>query len=894
MTFGALFTQVTGFFDRRFQTTYFLPSLLFWGLLIVIWFAGQGNIAAVEGLWKGEGAVWVIRLVVFFAWLVIFANVLASLSSDLLRLYEGYWNFPLSGPVRRLGIAWHQRKARQYNVPAHYEKIYLGYPKPTQLDEILPTRLGNILKNSELYPMDHYGADGVLMWPRLYDLFPTPFTEAIVELRTAVDSMLVISFLSAVFALISGTYLVVVQGSPYLFLLCFGGGLLISWMAYRGAVSNALLYGQQIKTGFDLYRLELLKQMRVPLPKNLGEELKTWEQLKEFIYNNNVLPWTYAGAAQPDQSQPKKEMPEDHDSQDQPTTPESPATSSSQPAPSSPVFSHIHYAVLILSILLVAGFVYLRRQHTPRPSGNQPTELIVVQLNDIYRLDAVRNGKRGGLARVTTLIRQIKTEHPNVPIVVLHAGDFLAPSLESEIFHGAHMVDALNFLNTLAPIYAVPGNHEFDYDADETQHLIGAINKSQFQWVASNLERANPALLPVLRDNVAQRVLRRFGRVNVGIFALTIDASHQGTDQPYAPIDGNYVDLARREIQQLERDGADIIFGLTHLDMTDDVKIAQLRRDHPRFRWIAGGHEHAYDREPSSSTNALVTKGDSNARTVWKVSVVLRDQAAEVVEQKIVVDESIQPDASFQQNIEHVYQRKLRDVRSYLDDVVIKRPERCYDATEETVRNSHSDWGSFLAENMRQVYRNVSVDVAVVNGGSIRIDDRFCDQITFEHLDRTFAFPAPIVLVKLSGKDLREQILEPSARRTGGHGGFLQVSGVSFTRERNHEGKILMSDLKLQSKKGATVFDDKKTYVVAVTQFLFNCGDAYAFRNYVKEYIPPGPDLRALTYAALKTKAPKPATQPLIRNLPPYAKPISLGSATWQEFVQPAEPCRVL
>lgn len=173
------------------------------------------------------------------------------------------------------------------------------------------------------------------------------------------------------------------------------------------------------------------------------------------------------------------------------------------------MLSHIHWLALILLVLLVVGFLYLRRTHSPRPSAEQTTELIVVQLNDIYRLDSVRNGKRGGLGRVTTLIRQLKEQNPNVPIIVMHAGDFLAPSLESDLFHGAQMVDSLNFLQKLAPVYVVPGNHEFDYDNDETKYLTNAIDESQFQWVASNLERTNPALLPALRDRVAQRVLRR-------------------------------------------------------------------------------------------------------------------------------------------------------------------------------------------------------------------------------------------------------------------------------------------------------------------------------------------------------------------------------------------------
>lgn len=298
MTFGALFTQVLGFFDKRSQLTYFLPSLLFWGALIVIWYAGQGDVSGAARLWSGEGTVWIVRLIVFFAWLVLFSNVLASQSQTLFRIYEGYWEFPGAGPFRRRGVKWHQRKLAQYAAwarqdPKHYEDIYFHYPLPGQPQYVLPTRLGNIIKNSELYSYDRYQLDAVVVWPRLYNILPASFVQAIIELRSGVDFMLVISFLSAAFAFISGIYLLVVVASPYLFLFCFVGGLFVAWIAYRGALGNAVLYGQQIKAAFDLYRNELLKQMRVPLPGNIAEERETWKTVNELLYRNIPPNWTY-------------------------------------------------------------------------------------------------------------------------------------------------------------------------------------------------------------------------------------------------------------------------------------------------------------------------------------------------------------------------------------------------------------------------------------------------------------------------------------------------------------------------------------------------------------------------------------------------------------------------
>src|SRR5712664_1059443 len=44
-------------------------------------------------------------------------------------------------------------------------------------------------------------------------------------------------------------------------------------------------------------------------------------------------------------------------------------------------------------VLLVAGATYLSSQQAGTNNSNPSTQLIIVQLNDIYRLDAVRAGK---------------------------------------------------------------------------------------------------------------------------------------------------------------------------------------------------------------------------------------------------------------------------------------------------------------------------------------------------------------------------------------------------------------------------------------------------------------------------------------------------------------------
>jgi 5'-nucleotidase len=576
-------------------------------------------------------------------------------------------------------------------------------------------------------------------------------------------------------------------------------------------------------------------------------------------------------------------------SANQPNQPPNPQAKESQKLGG--LFVLLFGLVLIVALALVLGW---RRdsQVIPNPS----TELIIVQLNDIYRLDAVRAGKRGGLARVVSLLRQLKAQNPQVPVIVLHAGDFLSPSLESSVFHGAQMIDAMNFINEVAPLYVVPGNHEFDYSETDKNYLSEAILKSKFQWIVSNIERSDPAILETLRDKTRAHIVIPSGNVKVGVFGLTIDGAQGGEDRSYGPISGDYARIAGTEIQQLEDEDADVVVGLTHLNIGDDHELAKLKQQHPRFLWIAGGHEHTLNREPSSTQTALITKGDSNARTVWKISIVKNGPNYDVHEDSVVIDDSIPADPEFTTNIEDFYRTKLRENRPYLDTVISAIPDRCYDGTEEAVRDRESDWGDLLADTMRKAFKRVSANVAVLNGGSIRIDDTICGRITFENLERTFAYETPVVLVKIKGADLKKFILEDSANSKRGDGRFLQVSGVTFRRDFSATGSDRLKDLQVQSGRRSTSFVDKKTYVVAVNKYIFDCGDGYKFRQSVTDYIPAGADLRALTYAALaaqgkRKKSKQPAAGRIV-DLPAYVKLPSLPAPKWQTLSPSDRQCR--
>ena len=82
------------------------------------------------------------------------------------------------------------------------------------------------------------------------------------------------------------------------------------------------------------------------------------------------------------------------------------------------------------------------------PAEQQSTGLTFIHLNDTYRIGAVEDGNAGGFGRVVTIIRELQAEGRDVRI--LHGGDFLYPSLESQLWHGEQMVDAFIFMDAIA------------------------------------------------------------------------------------------------------------------------------------------------------------------------------------------------------------------------------------------------------------------------------------------------------------------------------------------------------------------------------------------------------------------------------------------------------------
>jgi hypothetical protein len=290
--FSTVLNAITSYLDRRFVITFLFPSLLFWsGLLGVV--ALNNNPTALWATWDQQtGTNQIIQIVAALAWVTFFAYFVANQLTWLTQQFEGYWDwlpFHLGERLRQWRQGYHSKVLTALNVQndnSADELIYYRYPLPDEIEHVLPTQLGNILKNAELYSYQRYQVDAVLMWPRLYAILPKEYANLLGDAKASLDSMLVISTLSGVFAVITGGYLLISGSVWWLFLICFLGGLILGRLAYQSAVRAAIPYAQLIKSAFDLYRGDLLEKMGYERPKSLDDEIKFWDNLCKLIYRN--------------------------------------------------------------------------------------------------------------------------------------------------------------------------------------------------------------------------------------------------------------------------------------------------------------------------------------------------------------------------------------------------------------------------------------------------------------------------------------------------------------------------------------------------------------------------------------------------------------------------------
>jgi len=436
--------------------------------------------------------------------------------------------------------------------------------------------------------------------------------------------------------------------------------------------------------------------------------------------------------------------------------------------------------------------------NAPPPIPLKPVRFLLI--SDVSIADTTPDGQ-GGLARVATVRQRLDDSGP---ILFILAGDALSPSLESKYFQGRQMIAALNAAEL---DYATFGNHEFDVELDT---LVARIAESKFKWISSNCTRADGTPF----TNVLPWDTLRVSGHKVGLFGLTLRGSY-----PDYVRCSNPDTAAHRIIQTLADEGADLIVGITHQNMSADREL--LGRE-PRLDLILGGHDHiALD---SAVTNRHAVKADANARsaqfvTVWGGKNEWR-QAIGLVR----IDAALPPDTLTSRVVAEwgdSLRRRLGPVRQVGTTTVP------IEASGRMSRRRESVLGDLVTDAMRA---GTGADVALLNAGALRLESDIAPgPVTNYELEAAlpFADQTRVVRFPISGAGIRRLLEHSVSEGVLGSGGFLQVSGLSFTFDPSKpSGNRIQGEIR---RDGGAVVESRDTLTLAFGAYsACTGGDGYS------------------------------------------------------------------
>jgi hypothetical protein len=274
---------------RYFSVVSMVPSLLFVVYVFFLIRSGAWKHApnwgvAVDSLVR-IGAGGAVVLIVLGAALGIAVH---PLQFSLVQFLEGYWGANVAARMARAaGIMRHRRRIRSL---AHKEeeredneasRLLDLYPK--DLDDVMPTRLGNVLRRYEMLTGRQYELNVLTILPHVALAAQPEDLRYLDDQRTQLDLAVRMCFTAMLASIVSVLFLW--HDGAWLAVAAIPAGL--AYIAYRGAVVSAQEYGVAMTTLIDMNRFAFYERLHLPKPDDIIEERKMNKRMMQLLEANS-------------------------------------------------------------------------------------------------------------------------------------------------------------------------------------------------------------------------------------------------------------------------------------------------------------------------------------------------------------------------------------------------------------------------------------------------------------------------------------------------------------------------------------------------------------------------------------------------------------------------------
>ena len=261
-------------------------------------------------------------------------------------------------------------------------------------------------------------------------------------------------------------------------------------------------------------------------------------------------------------------------------------------------------AVAILLFILAgsSSFSQLKR-FTVLNTTDEHSTLLPVPMAD-YHPDKP-DPSIGGYARLSTLVRQIREEKGDEPVLLFSSGDILGGTPFAWLTPEGFSAE-IELMKKIGYDAMTIGNHEFDYDPEMLAEYFLRAGYPEYNdrlaLIASNLVIPEGHKLhePGIMDH---RMYNLPNGITIGVFGLLGKEAYSVASFAEPVTVDDQHSTAVRQVGLLRDAGADIVIALTHSGIDEDRDLAAAVGG---IDIILGGHDHYLTEVPEIVSNTII------------------------------------------------------------------------------------------------------------------------------------------------------------------------------------------------------------------------------------------------------------------------------------------------
>lgn len=431
-------------------------------------------------------------------------------------------------------------------------------------------------------------------------------------------------------------------------------------------------------------------------------------------------------------------------------------------------------------------------------------------------------------------------------VILVDSGDAVQGDTVGTLSKGENIIE---LMNDVGFDVATPGNHEFDYGMERFFELK---DMAAFPYVSCNfLDRNDKAVLAPYTMIDAEGVKIAFLGISTPKTITSSSPKHfmnEAGEYIYSFCQDESGEKLYKQVQasvdDAKAEGAQYVVALTHLGTEADCSpwmSTDVIENTTGIDVMLDGHSHSVWNEEivkNKDGKAVILTSTGTKLANIGVMTLANDGTihTELINDAQESGKSVKESIS---NMKSQYEELLNEVVAHTDvDLTINAPG-LVDSEGNPVRNiriQETNLGDLCAD----AYRELSgADVAFVNGGGIR-ESILAGDITYGDIIKVHPFGNSLCVVECTGEEIYEALEMGASKLPSEFGGFLHVSGMTFTIDVNVKSPVVTDEnnmfVKVEGEarvKDIMIGDEKleltKTYTLASHDYeLKHMGDGYS------------------------------------------------------------------